>query len=407
MAYNLFEVFGVELEYMIVDRDTMKARPIADLLIEEVTGSIQSDVERGALGWSNELVSHVIELKTNGPAPTLKGLSNDFLKEVEYINEVLRSHNAVLMPTGAHPFFDPKTETVIWPHEYNEVYALYDRIFNCVGHGWSNLQSTHLNLPFNGDEQFGKLHAAIRVILPIIPALCASTPVIEGKLTGLFDTRLEYYRKNQQKIPEIAGLIIPEEVFDKASYERDIFQPIKRAITPYDTDGILDKHFLNSRGAIARFDRGAIEIRLIDIQECPRADLAIVELIVASLQGLIAKYEGRPQELRHGVSTERLSQMLTTSSHFGSRATLSDSAYLSLFGLTGTVEIREIWAKLFEDYGDEMSEQAKDIIGKIIRKGNLSERMFTVISDDPSRAGIESVYRSLTRCLENNELYIP
>jgi hypothetical protein len=31
----------------------------------------------------------------------------------------------------------------------------------------------------------------------------------------------------------------------------------------------MDHHFANSRGAIARFDRGAIEIRVIDIQECP------------------------------------------------------------------------------------------------------------------------------------------
>ena len=30
-------------------------------------------------------------------------------------------------------------------------------------------QSTHLNLPFYDDEEFAKLHAAVRMILPILP----------------------------------------------------------------------------------------------------------------------------------------------------------------------------------------------------------------------------------------------
>ena len=50
------------------------------------------------------------------------------------------------------------------------MYEAYDRIFDCRGHGWANLQAVHLNLPFSGDEEFGRLHAAIRLVLPIMPA---------------------------------------------------------------------------------------------------------------------------------------------------------------------------------------------------------------------------------------------
>ena len=76
-----------------------------------------------------------------------------------------------LLPGGVHPWMDPSKETRLWPHEYNEVYRSFDRIFGCAGHGWSNLQSTHLNLPFADDDEFGRLHAAIRAILPLLPAL--------------------------------------------------------------------------------------------------------------------------------------------------------------------------------------------------------------------------------------------
>ena len=95
------------------------------------------------------------------------------------------------MPTAAHPFMDPMKETKIWPHENNEVYAIYNKIFDCRGHGWSNLQSTHLNLPFYDDEEFAKLHAAVRLVLPILPALCASSPILDGKLTGCTGYALE------------------------------------------------------------------------------------------------------------------------------------------------------------------------------------------------------------------------
>lgn len=405
--YNLFEVFGVELEYMIVNRETLKVIPMADELIKSEVGNYTSDVERGDIAWSNELVSHVIELKTNGPRKSLSGLADRFLEEVEYINSLLSSHKARLLPTGAHPLFQPEHETVIWPHEHNEVYHLYDRIFGCNGHGWSNLQSTHLNLPFSGDEQFGNLHAAIRVLLPIIPALCASTPIIEGRLTGFFDTRLEYYRKNQQRIPSIAGLIVPEAVFTQAEYERDIFGPIKQAIAPHDTEGVLDKHFLNSRGAIARFDRGAIEIRVIDIQECPRADLAIVELIVKSLQRLINKHEHTPNLIRYHCTTQELATLLINAGRFGSQTTVNNEKYLSLFGLNEACTMREIWSHLFQLVKPQLSESAQSVIAKILDLGNLSERLFSRISEDQSVDGIKAVYHELGDCLEHNRLFIP
>lgn len=403
--YRLFEVFGVELEYMIVDRQTLRARPIADELIKEMTGEYISDVERGDIAWSNELVSHVIEIKTQPPAKSLEKLSSRFSEEVTYINKKLEHFNAMLLPTGAHPLFHPETETVIWPHEHNEVYALYDRIFGCKGHGWSNLQSTHINLPFANDEEFAQLHAAVRILLPLIPALCASTPIIEGKVTGFMDTRLEYYRKNQQKIPVIAGAVVPEAVFSREAYEEDIFGPIAKAIRPYDSEGVLSKFFLNSRGAIARFDRGAIEIRVIDIQECPKADLALLELIVAALKWLIKTHDLKL--LQNGCSTQDLAEILVSAVRYGSLCSTDKQNFLAFFGLSGTADLRTIWQKLFEHCASELSEEAWPVARSVIANGNLSERILQRISEDPSKDGVLSIYRELASCLAENRLFIP
>lgn len=128
MSLHLFEGYGIELEYMIVDRTTLQARPIADLLLEDFAGAPASDLSFGDTAWSNELVQHVIELKTDGPAPRLSGLADLFQRDLRRINQALEKRGAAILPTAMHPWFDPAVETKIWPHEYTEVYRTFDRI---------------------------------------------------------------------------------------------------------------------------------------------------------------------------------------------------------------------------------------------------------------------------------------
>lgn len=174
--YHLFEVYGIELEYMLVS-NTLKPAAIVDKLLTKKAGKLTSDIENGAIAWSNELVAHVVELKTNGPTADLNSLPELFHQNVVEINQLLKEFDTYLLPTAAHPLLNPLTDTELWKHSYSEVYELYNRIFNCKGHGWSNVQSTHINLPFYDDKEFEKLHAAIRILLPLIPGLCASSPI--------------------------------------------------------------------------------------------------------------------------------------------------------------------------------------------------------------------------------------
>src|SRR5699024_9666163 len=143
-----FAGYGIELEYMIVDRQTLAVRPLADILLRQASRESVNEIARDGLAWSNELVAHVVELKTDGPAAALTGLGPLFGRDVAEINARLAPEGAMLLPTAMHPLFDPAVETRLWPHGQNEIYAAYARIFTCRGHGWSNLQSMHINLPF-------------------------------------------------------------------------------------------------------------------------------------------------------------------------------------------------------------------------------------------------------------------
>ncbi len=407
---GLFEKFGIELEYMLVRDDSLDVAPIADRILELAAGSITNEVERGIMAWSNELALHVIEIKNSTPVSDLPMLVDKLQQEVEELGRVAASQGAILLPTAMHPWMDPHTETRLWPHGNRDIYNTYNRIFNCQGHGWSNVQSTHLNLGFITDEEFGRLHAAIRVLLPILPAIAASSPAADGAFTGWLDTRLDYYRNNQKSIPSITGKVIPEPVFSEAEYEREIYQRLRCDIAPHDPDGVLEAEWLNSRGAIARFDRNAIEIRVLDIQECPLADVSLAVLICAVLKGLCQERWGELNELK-AADTDALADIFVGTTRDGEETVIDNQRYLALFGKNGKTAMRagELWQKLAADCSQELAEAGHDIqqtVESMLAQGVLARRIIRALGDKPGRERFREVYRELGRCLAQGRLFL-
>ena len=401
---GLFAGFGVELEYMIVDRDSLAILPVADLVLHQVAGEMANEVECGALCWSNELVLHVLELKTNGPAPVLGGLADEFTRQVRQVNQLLEDFGGMLMPGAMHPWMDPDLETRLWPHGDRSIYAAYDRIFGCRGHGWSNLQSAHLNLPFADDEEFGRLHAAVRLVLPLLPALAAASPVVNGKVTGLLDNRIEMYRVNQARIPSITGQVIPEPAFTIDAYRRAILERLYRDIAPHDPEGILQEEWLNSRGAIARFDRNAIEIRLLDVQESPLADLAIITLLVEVLRELVAE-ACVPWTEQQLWSANALAEIFLAVLQEGRGALIKDPRYLAMFGIrANALAVGELWRVLAERLLTRRDE-ALAPLQVILDEGPLARRIIHALGPEPERGRLAAVYRELCDCLQEGSMY--
>ena len=402
---HLFQAYGIELEYMIVDKETLSVKPIADELIRSETGNYDSDLVRDSVTWSNELVLHVVELKASRPEQNLVAIAAALAENVKYVNSVLGQWNAMLMPTGAHPFMNPAEETRLWPHGDSRIYETYNRIFDCRGHGWSNVQSTHLNLPFYDDQEFARLHAAVRLILPILPALCASTPLLNGKFTGSFDTRLKYYKSNQNRIPSIAGKIIPEAVYSRRNYLQVIYDRIKADLAPFDPERILNPIWVNSRGAIARFDRGSLEIRVMDCQECAKADVAVVALVIETLKALV---NGTfiDHEAQMKWKTETLANLLDVCMEAGSAAVIDQADYLKIFGLgPGKLVAIELWKAIVEKIMSDRLQPWKSTLDVILSQGTLAERIVRDLRQDYSRERMLSVYRRLATCLANDEMY--
>lgn len=403
-SYHLFDVIGIELEYMIVRDDTLHVYPVCDKLLQRVSGSDEkiADVDFDDMGWSNELVNHVVEFKTLDPREMkrLPELQTDFQKQVDLANELLKPMGGRLMPGAMHPWMNPFTETQLWPHHYSEIYECYNRIFDCRGHGWSNLQSMHINLPFAGNDEFGKLHAAIRFLMPVMPALTASSPVADSEMKPAMDFRLRTYQGNSARIPQVSGKIIPESVYTKKQYDDEIFQPLYKAIAPFDSEGIMQEEWLNSRGAIARFDRSAIEIRILDIQECTAADIQIAILLSEVLRMLteerwcsIAKLMEWPVEPLFGIFTEVVEK--------GGDAIIRNKEYLKCLGVDKDfLTAHDLCIHLYEATGKELP-----AVEHIIKHGNLSTRILRALKGDASPKSLKTVYERMCDCLEKGQMF--
>ena len=397
-----FSGYGLELEYMIVDQQTLDVRPIADALLRELAGHDASDVTRGELGWSNELVRHVVELKNVAPTAELRTLPPRLAEEISDVNMRLARVGAQLMPTAMHPWMDPRVETVLW-EDGGEIYRTYDRIYGCKGHGWSNLQSVHINLPFADDAQFARLHAAIRLVLPLVPALAASSPIAEGAFTGFLDFRLENYRSISLRTPSVAGSIIPETIDTRAEYESLVLSPMYAEIAPYDPAGVLRHEWLNSRGAIARFDRNAIEIRLVDIQECPQADIAIAAAVIALTKWL---YDEKVSALaeQQALATTSLYCTLLATIRDADRAVVDDVPYLRALGLPGArYRASDIWHSLIDEIPIE-DDATREAFNVILDQGPLARRILRAVGN-AERPRLRDVYGKLCTCLREGRMF--
>jgi len=400
-----FTACGIELEYMIVDRNSLDVRAVADELLRAPDGSWANDVERGGFGWSNELAAHLVEVKNNDPTTPLEALVAGFAAEIGEIGRRLAPLGAQLMPGSIHPWMDPRREARLWSHDYREIYAAYDRLFDCRRHGWANLQSMHVNLPFGDDREFARLHAAVRLVLPILPALAASSPIAEGAPTGFLDYRMECYRTHTERLPSLMGPVIPEPMTDERQYREEILAPMYREIAPFDPAGEMQDEWLNSRAAIARFDRSAIEVRVIDTQEHPQADLAVAAATFAVTRRC---YElAAAEERETPLESARLLSLLRACARDAERTVIDDEAYLARMGFPGVrCSAGELWRHLLETtlFARQGTGRIwREPLELILSRGTLARRILEAAGTDPTRARLLAICRRLCDCLASGE----
>jgi carboxylate-amine ligase len=406
--YRLFEVTGLELEYAVVDRE-LRPQCLVEDAFRVLHGRATSDVVCEDVGFSNELAAHVFELKTLEPAADLEAAEASLVRGVQRFMAVLREHfDARLLPTGMHPLMNPQ-ETRLWRRSGRAIYDTYARLFDIHEHGWLNVQSCQTNLPFGSEEETMALHDAIACLLPYLPALAASTPLVEGRPGPSLCNRMEFYKSNQSRVPEIAGRIVPEHVGSFEEYRTRILAPMYAAVGRFEDTARLQHEFLNSRGAILRFDRSAIEIRVVDLQECVRMDVAIAIFVRRALQHLVRlQQEDQLRLPEHEMLVQDFDACVARG-----RAAIVDASHLcAAAGYRPGCATGQTALLLLLDFAHAEATPADvpylRLVEDRVRRGNLAELILRATdvarrSEAEARAAISRVYGELATCLERNE----
>ena len=384
---------GPEHEFSLVNQE-LKPLPIADKIIKDYCGKTVNFVELPAFTFGKEMQLHVMEIKANSPFKSPIDFEATMQKALSTLNQIIGKHDAQLLGTGMHPLLKLK-ETAIWPHYHRKIYQEYGKIFRLDQHGWLNVQSFHLNLPYNKQTDGIQTHNLLANLCAYLPALTASSPIYEGKKGSDVDNRLRFYKINQKEIPSITGEIIPEYATSFNQYRRDIIARYSEDLAKVGVKKtLLLREWVNSRGIIFRFDRLAIEIRLMDEQECIKSDVALSCFIRAVIRGLLAS---KAELLPHDSLVKDFNAVVKE----GLNAKVSNPN-----GRTAK-QICQHYFNLATEYADDDEKQYLWLIKKRLENGNLSnaicDRVLKRAQKTDFQEAIINIYSQLIKCLSNNE----
>ncbi len=368
-----------------------------DKVIKDFCGKVVNFVELPQFTFGKELQLHVMEIKANAPfkSPEIfeETMQNAVITLLDFIGKKYHAH---LLGTGMHPLLKLE-ETSIWSHRHRKIYHELSKVFNLKQHGWLNIQSFHLNLPYAREETAITLHNLLAGLSAYLPALSASSPIFEGAIGANVDNRLYFYKINQQEIPSVTGDVVPEPVSSFNQYRREIIGHYSQDLAKLGAGKtILFKEWINSRGVIFRFDRSALEVRVMDEQECVKSDVALSCFIRAALRGLIAE------------KTEPLPHQLLVNDFDAVVANGLNAKVLHPKGETA----RQVCQRLFNLALENAEEDEKKylwIVKKRIEDGNLSElirnRVLKKAQKTDLKEAILDIYLTLIKCLSDNQPY--
>jgi gamma-glutamyl:cysteine ligase YbdK (ATP-grasp superfamily) len=377
--------------------EELSALPIVDKIIKDFHGRVVNFVELSDFTFGKEIQLHVMEIKPNMPFRTPENFDETMHAAVLTLADFLESkYKACLLGAGMHPLLGLE-ETGVWPHRHKKIYQAYSKVFNLKRHGWLNIQSFQLNIPYSNQESAISMHNMLAEICAYLPAISASSPIYEGKFGENVDNRLHFYMLNQKEVPSITGDVVPEYVSSFKQYEKEIIERYSLDLAHAGVDEcLLYKDWVNSRGAIFRFDRKAIEIRVMDEQECIKSDVALSCFIRALLRGFI---ESKAEFLPHEILVKDFNSVTRTG---------LDAKVAHPMGSTA----RQVCQYLFRIAWENATEEEKKylpIIRKRIEHGNLSkiirERVQQKARKTILKEAVINVYSTLLKSLISNQPY--
>src|SRR5438128_1447502 len=249
---------GIEEEFSILDTDSLELAPRFEELRHAAQGD---DVLRESI--TGELISSEIEI--------ISGIGGDLHDALARQRERRRrlfaltaASGATLGATGTHPWADYRTQPIIDTEHYRRV----ERDLKYVA--WrNNTFSLHVHVGMRDIDRAVRVCDRMRPVLPLLLAISANSPFLDGRDSGLHSARTQSFTKS---FPRCG---VPD-VFGGWSAYRDYIDFL------YRTRSIVE--FTQVWWSIRpHFSFGTVEVRICDAQATAQESEALAALMVACI----------------------------------------------------------------------------------------------------------------------------
>jgi carboxylate-amine ligase len=394
--YKPLAVFGPEHEFSVINEE-LKPLPIVDQIIKDFCGKIVDFVYTPRFTFGKEASLQIMEIKAKTPFKSAEIFEETMQNAVSTLWIFLKErYQARLVGTGMHPLLNLE-DTQIWPHSNQDIIEDLGKIFNLKRHGWLNIQSFQLNLPYSNEKKAVSLYNALTHLCAYLPAISASSPIYEGKLGRNVDNRLHHYKMKKREIPSMSGDVVPEYISSFNQFRKNVVGKYSEDLRNVGAGPkLLYSERDNLRSLIFRFNREAIEIKIMDEQECIKSDVALSCFIRAATRGLLAEQKEPP-------SHQMLVDDYTSIVENGLRARVAHPSGETARGVC------QHFFRLASQYAKKDEKKYLWIVKKRIEKGNLSElireRVLAKAQKTSFKEAIVSTYLKLSECLSRNQPY--
>ncbi|MCW3018138.1 MAG: glutamate--cysteine ligase [Solirubrobacterales bacterium] len=261
---------GVEEEFSILDPRTLELIP----RFEQLRAAAQGDpVLRESV--AGELISSEIEIISGVGADVHDALARQRDRR-RRLFALAAAEGVTLGATGTHPWADYREQPIIDTEHYRRVEQGLKYV------AWrNNTFSLHVHVGVRDIDRAVRACDRLRPVLPLLLAISANSPFLDGRDSGLQSARTQSFTKS---FPRCG---VPDAFGGWPAY-RDYIEFLRR------TNSIVE--FTQVWWSVRpHFKFGTVEVRICDVQATARESDALAGLMVASIaQALRDADEGVP-----------------------------------------------------------------------------------------------------------------
>jgi len=188
---------GLEEEFALLDPATLSLAPRFEQLRDAavVADSVLAESLAG------ELISSEIEIRS-GRGADLAAATAAQRDRRRRLFALAAEHDVVLAATGTHPWADYREQRIIDTEHYRRVEQGLKYV------AWrNNTFSLHVHAGVRGADRAVKVCDRLRPVLPLLLAISANSPYVDGRDSGLHTARTQTFTKSFPRcgVPEAFG----------------------------------------------------------------------------------------------------------------------------------------------------------------------------------------------------------